>query len=539
MSPDTLFCGQCGASLAATAKFCAKCGSPQEAAPVAAGASDPSSPSPSRHEPPPPPPPASPGPGPQAPRIPRPQAGADRLRRVDPEAGELASQLAAQLTGPGAIVAAASALGAFGAMLVFGLVAAVITPDKSIIGFYGQDSGIIEEALRLSVGSLLARVEADGETGTITPMLFILVPLLGAAAGAWSQAERLRGMTVRGQLACGAAAGVPLALLSVILGLAAGGDVVFRVGNFSSERVSLDFVIGSVILYAFLWGAIGGAAGVALRLRQAGGTPDLVGAVVPHAARPWLRLIWLPARALAVALLAATAIGVAVWEVQTWKGEDSAKLAFIDRSGLTATIENAAFAGEIGLGVLGLGQFAEGQQRSDNPVEGQVLPVSDDIDQEDRAKFFDIEGDGGDSEGSGQRGTYRLFDYRHVYAPYAFIPLLMLMVGVPLLLMLYGGFATARCTGTRAPQWGALYGVSVGVVWSLAQVILRAVADTERVSGDSLFACALLIGAAVGAIGGALATAGTPGATGAPGVPPGGPGPGPGEEVSPGAPPPP
>lgn len=456
MTTERVFCGGCGSSLSAEARFCGDCGASQlEVADVAGSEAETVFA-------------RSPGPDHPAPASPS--------ARETPQAtpGELAGQLVVHLSTPGVAFACITALAALGAMAASGLLAAIVSPDRSIVGGYSADSGILEESLRLMVGCTLARLEVGSGSFTLTPVLFVLAPVLGALAGALAQADRLAGLPTRERLAWGAGAGLPLAVACTILSLVAGGDI---------GAQSADFDAGSVLLYSLLWGTMGGLAGSAVAIRRT--NRSALAGVLPQAVRHWAALVTVPLRALALALVVTSAVGLAVWEIQSLKGEESATGG---RSTGTAMVENLAFTGEFGLGAMGLATFAKF-----DPAQGRgySLPISDGTDVEDAEHFTE---------------DFRLLDYRHVYPVYVFVPLLLVLAGALLLLMLYGGFATARSMAAPTPTLGAAYGAAVGAVWSIALVTIRAIMGGSALDGESLFVSVLLVGTAVGAIGGLLSS---------------------------------
>jgi hypothetical protein len=108
---------------------------------------------------------------------------------------------------------------------------------------------------------------------------------------------------------------------------------------------------------------------------------------------------------------------------------------------------------------------------------------------------------------------YRIFDYSDSMQTYTFIPLLVVLIGIPVLLALYAGFAAARAARASGRAAAVLWGALTGPVWALSMLILGAIAKgTDLVSvfgyanGGSAFGWSLLFGAVAGALGGLLAS---------------------------------
>ena len=63
---------------------------------------------------------------------------------------------------PGVVAAGLAALAAAAAVLVAGLIIALASPDASIIGLVGRGGGVVSEAFRQAVSTLLAPVVDTG-----------------------------------------------------------------------------------------------------------------------------------------------------------------------------------------------------------------------------------------------------------------------------------------------------------------------------------------------------------------------------------------
>jgi len=500
---DTMFCGQCGTQIPASAKFCLSCGATQEAEPVpvppATGPTRQSlfgtppdlgpPPSAAAHQPPvqapppgggsPPSPPvggSSPSPPPQQPPASPPPPGAQRVEKVAPGAGELAGELAQRLQTPGVIAAAIVGGVALLSCVVVGLIAAVASPDRTIIGFLHSEDGIFTEALRLTVATTLATVKAFGEGGTdnqLLPLVFGAAPFVGAAMGARVAAPSLTGMTSREAVAWSVGGAVVFAIGMLILALVANGQK-------NELGIELEFSIASVLLMSLLLAGTGATFG-ALRAAKTV-APDRPKVELPPAVTGRLRTVATPLVGLAALLAVATLVGFIHYEVQAIRGQEEATAQV--RTELGATIENILFAPDIGVDTAGLavlGQFDE-----------SVLPVDDDQ-QSDLAENLD------------DRGKGRIFDYSGALPIYIFLPELLILLGAVLVAALYAGFATARRAAPPTQPLAAAWGAVTGIVWALALVILRTLAYGPSTIGDSVFANALLIGTVAGAIGGFLA----------------------------------
>jgi hypothetical protein len=104
-------------------------------------------------------------------------------------------------------------------------------------------------------------------------------------------------------------------------------------------------------------------------------------------------------------------------------------------------------------------------------------------------------------------GEYRLFGFSEAVPAYEFIPLLIWLIGVPLLLALNAGFAIARLRAATARLVSLAWGALVGPIWAVAMVLINALIAKDifgRANGDSAFAVFLIGGLVVGAVGGLL-----------------------------------
>jgi hypothetical protein len=446
---DGAFCATCGGQVPPAAKFCPLCGASRtESAP--AGGPRPGQ-APARHEV-------------------LAEDAARRLDQVSPEAGELARQLSRQLSAPGVLTATLAAAGGLAASLVLGLICALALPDMSYIGRFGSGSGLATETLRLAAGSTLARVH---HLGVIVPLLFVVAPVGGTAIGAYLQAARTAAMPARQRMLWGAAAGVPLAILMVIVAVVAGGDL---------EGLDVSFSIGSVIFYSLLWGAAGGVAGTWYAIHKT--APDTEQEMLPARAQRPVRTLGGVLRPLLALLVVLSVLSTMVWEVQTIKGEQSAKLG---RSTGTALVENALFAADWGLAATGAGMFSSFTSAPFPPSDSGVVKFQEHF--------------------SDDSASARIFAYRDAVPVYVFIVGLIVLVLLPIAFALYTGFATARRIGAHTPAIAAAAGAGAGATWAVVLVILNAFVGSEFLVGGSLFGMSLLVAGVSGAVGGVLSLA--------------------------------
>lgn len=543
------FCGACGTAISDTAKFCGACGADQR--PFAAdeqpagieaptsqlpGESDadpettlvsdrhrdsPDSPADAPGDPPPADPPASIDPGTQTP--PRAQApapaqapppaqaqprpgsrppgaasaapgrppggpahGPGGIDALGPGAGEFASQVASQVQAPG--VQAALIAGGIASAVCFGvgLLLAVGMTDDSVIGLIGglplgdAQPGMVSEALAQTVGLLL--VKLDGLAGPegeglaslrLTPLTLVLVPVAACAVAAASQAHRTAAASARARLAWGAATGVPFAFVMMVFALAAG---------------DLDPQVGGAFALGALWGAVGGTAGVAWKLRRE--EPHRLATVLTPATRGPVAVLAAATRPLVGALALAALIGTSVWCVQAIRGESFARLATRDDGGSLAAgvVQNVLFAADHGVNYLALGTGSSFKAELATPIP--------------------LDGDPSSNPFTERGDQFRLFDFNDEMTPALFIPLLIVLMLIPLAFALFAGFSVARAVRARTPHLGAAWGLLVGPVWATVLALLNAMSPhvVGRPVGDSLFGITLLAGAALGALGGFLAS---------------------------------
>jgi hypothetical protein len=505
------YCGSCGGEIPATAKFCKHCGADQApfkleeqpAVPAQGEAQAGAVESPAPLAPPPQtetaasPPPAEPSPAqptqpptaepaPSAPDAPAWPGAREGAERVAPGADELIGRLATHLQAPGVALAGLSALIGAGVCLAAGLVLAILLPNASFLAV-GGGAGLFKETLAQAASFSQANLNIEGlsVSARTVPVLFVLFPILGVAAGAAAMAPRTAGMPARERLLWAGAAGVPFALLMLVISLSV-GKVQFDLINSDVKLAS-----GSVFLLSFLWGALGGVLGMLYAFRQAS---EPVPNPLPPAWARYTGIAWSALRPLLLALVVVGALGTAIWIVQTVADSDYSD--FPPRSTAIAVGEQVAYAGDHAIDILPLGAGASQRFAGSYPA----LPI-------DQGSYFEL-------SGSGEEGvvpTYNLFDFSSTMPAYLFIPLLVGLIGIVALLALYAGFATARSAGETRAERSAAWGALVGPLWAIAMVLLAALARKTIVgdpTGDSVFVAFLLGGAVMGAVGGLLAAQG-------------------------------
>lgn len=404
-------------------------------------------------------------------------APADGPAAPVPSAAELAGQLRSWLSTPMAIAAGEAAVVALGVMAAVALVLAVVTPDTSLLGRAGAGTGLFKEVVRDVVAVTQARYGFNGFNMTLLPIAFLLVPVAGVAFGVRRSAPRLAGLPGRQRLLAAVATGIPLAVLLLV------------VSAFGGES-GAGFSAGSVILYALLWGAIGGAIG----LSGVAGSSVLSEQLetLPAGVGRWLRIGGASLRPLMALIGIGAVLSVTAWEVQILRGQDNAKLG---RNTLTAVLESPFLVGEDVIEDVGLSTLATFQPIGEDSTGLLALPPDDNRSLPDFGRH------------------YRVFAYHEAYAAPVFVLLIVALIGGALVTALFAGYRTATAAGARAPGPAAAYGASAGLVWAVIMALLRAIADLPAISGTSLFSATLLVGCVLGALGGALAVSVAPSAS--------------------------
>jgi hypothetical protein len=515
VDPDVKFCPECGTRLAPTAKFCVSCGATQK---IAAQEPEPAPPEPEPAAPEPEPTPPAPDPpstgpeaappttphspppvgpeslspppsGPQSPPAgpqPPPTAGSaqqgaartplrERVAAFDPDAGELVGRGAAMLSIPAVVAAGLTALIAALVTLAAGFVLALLFGDDTLIGTVGEDVGIVTEAFRQVPQLLSAGVLSSGAFGAgptrIAPIVLVVIPFGASLLAARAQAGRIADLSPQWRVAWALGAGVAFALLALVLTLL-GGDG----GN-------IEPALGDSFGLALLWGSAGAMAGAS------GAASDSGVAQLGGRGREALAVAGACLRPLAAVLLLSALLGLWGWVVQTARDVDNTQGG---RSEAVALVENGLYVVEHGVHLTALGTFA----RFESPGLGAL------------GLAFPVE----DTEAVASPGaSYGVFDLREGLPAYVFVPGLILLVALPAIGALLGGFRVARVRAATGPGPAALWGAIVGPVWAIAVALLSALASKELFgdpSADSIFVSFLLGGAALGALGGFLGVQG-------------------------------
>lgn len=476
---DIVYCGACGERIEPSARFCSACGA---AAPDPAPAEAPAE-APTRTAT------ASPA----SPVQPRDQLG--------PAASDFAGVLARFLRSPGVLTATFAAAVGAGVQFAFGmLVAIVCTPTSSIIGAslgYAEDgerASVVTRGCRQMLATLLIPFNV-GSYGSIRPVpaLFVLVPLAAVAVVMARQARRLRELPVRERFLWGALTGIPFALLMMIPLLGSG---------------YIAPSLGWTVVASLVWGAIAGLAGTWWAIRR--DAPETLHGLLPPSARAVAASVRAVLGPLAILLAVTTVIGTGVWVVQTTRGVRGLRE---DRPTVGATVEHALYAVGHGIHYAELGSLtAFALPQSGQPGE-LAIPVTKVVKLAGVAKPADLFTDDGDPID----GTYRLFDYRRPLPIWAFLLLVVPLLAIPALMAVYGGFGLARLRDAPTPAQGVAWGALIGPAWALTMVVLSTLFASNpwlggelfgAPKGDSVLVTFLLGGAALGALGGLLATSG-------------------------------
>ncbi len=444
--------------------------------------------------------PRSPSSGPDSPpsdRRPR-AAGPARPGQAG-DAAELGRRLRAYARRPAiAVPAAAGALAAL-VTIAFGLVVAVAFPDEnSLIGALGTDANLLTETLRHAVSFLQvsfdqlpfpdtpASVDLHWRTA---PLLLLAVPVGACAVAAALLNPRMPGASVQARLESAAGTALAFAVIMLIAALLCGDASPSLAGTF---------------FLSVLWGGLGALAGTALALRRAktpSARPD-PGPVAGTAAVGLAgRVVATSLRSLGLLLLVTGVLGTAAWVAHALMDEDYEP----DRA--RTTVELALYAADHAVHFAELGAFVPFEPGQEDFQEA-ALPAP-------TTEPGEITGD----------DSYRIFAYRDALPAYVFVPAIIVLIALPLLLALYAGFTAARIAAAAgspvpSPAWGAI----VGPVWAIAMAALDALAtkslevgglaDGRQVSifgsadGGGAFLYFLLLGAALGAVGGLLASSG-------------------------------
>ena len=241
---------------------------------------------------------------------------------------------------PGVVAAGLAALAAAGAVLVAGLLIALVTPDASILGLVGRDGGLISEGFRQAVSTLLAPVVDTGPLSSAlrapAPMIFVAIPI-GAVASRRAGSSAHRGRPAGGpdRVGRGRRAAVRPA------------DARLRRPRRRQRRTNVSPSAGNAF-------ALGPAVGRRRRVLGAATALPLEGARRAPARRRCagsLTAATATLRPLGALLIACTALGLVGWLVQVGADVDEVRAG---RSRATALVEESLFVGEHGVHLAAL-----------------------------------------------------------------------------------------------------------------------------------------------------------------------------------------
>jgi len=397
---------------------------------------------------------------------------AERVEQVAPGAAELAGALGARLQTPGARAALVVGGVTFVAALIAGFLLALL-PDSVLIGTLNPDTGYFSEALRLTVGTTLGSLRGD-ESGTsyqLLPLLAAVIPFAAAFLAARLASPSLGGMRERDAVLWSASGAIIFAVGALIVALVSTGSIQDKFeGGASFNGLSVAF--GAVALAgtgAALGALLGGRAAAPDRPREAPSP------TVTHVGRALAG----PLRGFAVLLAVMTVIALVNNVVATVDGRRSLGGNSVGAS----LVDTVAFSLDSGVNHAALSAFAEFHgEPALSLAEGKDLDSALD-----------------------DKGRGRIFALTDGFPALWFIPLLLVSIAAFLLMALYSGFASARRMATPTQAVAIGYGALTGIVWAIGLVILRAAGVFDAMVGSSVFASVLLVGTAVGALGGALA----------------------------------
>lgn len=516
---DTSFCPDCGAQINAHDRFCTECGARQDEFGAADEAERPAPTFPTeaviRAVPPPnppgdedsPPPPAgadesrrysstewawehTPAPSfpteaviravpkPEPPRVddappPPPPPPPHAAKRPFQDASDLTGALKEQLAVPGIVAALTAGAAAAGIVLVAGLLIALVTPDRSLIGIPGVGASIITETFRQAVGTLLAPMVDPGLLlaggRRIHPMIFLAIPLTALAFMTRRQIHRTEGAPPLTRLTWALAVAVPFSVLMLVFAVIGG----------ETEATSVSVSVGNTFALAILWGLVGGLIGAAttLPLRSVVTVPPLAQTVLAAVRAALIPLVGV--------LLVCTVLGLFGWLVQVTRNAGEVR---VGRGVPTALIEETVFAAEHGVQLTALAAGAKFRADANGAL-GLPFPVADanDVPSAD--------------------GTFRIFAYSGELPASVLLPALVLLLSLVALGALYAGFAVARAVQAPTMALAATWGALTGPVWAIAMaglVVLAGGLFHGDAADGSVFVVFLLGGAILGAAGGAL-----------------------------------
>lgn len=400
--------------------------------------------------------------------------------------------------------------------LVAGLILAIIVPQSSFLSLQGEaleGPSLFEKILVYSTGLTLSGLGTTGGAGGFSwqqlPLVFLLIPLMGVGFGVVREfPKQLTNESQKGLLLWGLLTGAASAVfMAVIVLLGAGWE---------ADGFEYAVPLGKTFIYALLWGCLGGVGGVALLLRRRGVPLDLP---LPGRSRDLLPLAVPPIRTFGIALLVFSLIGTGIWTVQSVRDAADARG---DRSMAAAVFDSVAYTADLGVRNLGLGSnstiqignasppYQPGFSSGTSPAVGPVPIYRGGLTEgatdgpRDRLRELIADAEVNDINQS----EVKIFDYSEVLGV-AFLPFLIVFIGLTALLAVYSGFLVARVGPPRPQGETILRGALVGPVWSILIVLVNAFSETVafgQLSSESAFISLLIGGALLGALGGFLAS---------------------------------
>lgn len=460
MNESEIACPSCGVPVKANVKFCGACGAAIQLAEA-------QPPDETRQLP------AEPdaGPGP---------VGKASTSGTKESASEFAEVLKDYAALPGVRLAGFASLIGIGVVLIFGFLIAILLPDSSGLSYGDDDSlSLFKEVMFQVAGTSLGGIELSGEGDSLgfhpTPILFFLVPVLGVALGVVQQLRSGVQLDRRSAIIAAASAGIPFAVVMSIAALLASDG---------QEEFGINASVSSTFLLSLVAGGIGGLAGALFVQRE-----DDPSSVWPKQAKPYASLAWALLKPLGILLIAVSLFGAVIWSIQSIR--DVAEVRG-ERSMVTSVVDSVAFSGDLGIRNVGLGTLSTFELSGFNESTGVPIPV--DPTGEKITELTD-------------EGKFNLLDYKNVLNAWAFVPILIVLILLPLILALYSGFLIGRERKDSDPKLGAAWGALVGPVWAVALVVLNALSVDlafGHLIGDSFFVMVLIGGAILGAVGGLL-----------------------------------
>jgi hypothetical protein len=349
----------------------------------------------------------------------------------------------------------------------------------SMVGVAGLDAGLLREAFRQAVGTLLAPMVDFGDallagSRRIHPMILLVIPLTAIALAVRWQLHRTEGAPTLARLGWALAVAIPFGVLMCVFAVLGG----------ETEPTGISPPPGNALALGVLWGLIGALIGAATVL------PLKALVQLPPGVERVRAAAFAALRPLAGVLAICTALALVGWLVQVGRDAGGVRQ---ERSTVTALIDEAVYAPEHGIHLTALGAGVLFRPDATTSALGLPFPVSD------------------PSAIPGDDGAFRIFSYDDALPAYIFLPALLLLMALNLFGALYAGFAAARAARAGELPMAAAWGALTGPVWAIAMgfLVLLAGGLFHGDAGDgSVFGIYLVGGALLGAAGGALSASG-------------------------------